>query len=295
MNRRQIFASAAAVSAIAAAPAASAQRPRRARRVEVETRDGVRLFHRETGDGAPIVFLASWALPSDLWNYQTIALADQGFRCVSYDRRGHGRSDDPGRGFDFDTLADDLAAVLEALDLQNVTLVGHSMAAGELTRYMTRHRGARVAKLFYLAPAATPGLAQYVDPAVFENGRAQLMRDYPKALAEGLPRLFLSPDTPASTADWVFDMMMRTSLPAVIACHRAFTGADFRAELPQMNKPTLVIHGARDASAPIDFTGRPTAALIPGATLKVYEDAPHGLMLTHIDQLNADIATFARS
>lgn len=295
MNRRQIFATAVAAGAAVATPIASAQQRRRARRVEIRTRDGVRLFHREAGDGQPIVFLSSGALPSDLWNYQTVALADQGFRCIAYDRRGHGQSDDPGRGFDFDTLADDLAAVLETLNLDNVTLVGHSMAAGELTRYMTRHHGARVAKLLYASPAATPGLGRYVDLAVFESVRAQLMRDFPGALADGLPRLFLLPDTPASTANWVADMMLRTSLPAVIGCHRAFTGADFRAELPRIDTPTLVVHGARDLSTPIDFTARPTAALIPNATLKIYEDAPHGLMLTHIDQFNADIAAFARS
>lgn len=295
MNRRQILAVAAAASAACATPA-SAQRPRSRRRVEVETRDGVRLFHRETGDGAPIVFLGGWALASEIWNYQTVALGEQGFRCISYDRRGHGQSDDPGRGFDYDTLAADLAAVLEALDLEDVTLVGHSMAAGELTRYMTRYGGARVSRLVYLAPAATPCLTQYIDPAVFETSRrTQLMRDYPKAIRDNLRPLFALPETPESTIEWVFAMMMRASLPAAIGCHRTFTGADFRAELPRIDKPTMVIHGAIDRSAPIDITGRPTAALIPGAELNIYEGAPHGLMLTHIDRLNADIAAFART
>jgi len=298
MNRRDVFAAAtlAAAAAVAAAPpAADAQSARRRRRIEIETRDGVRLFHRETGEGAPIVFLAGWALPSDFWQYQSVALAEQGFRCIAYDRRGHGRSDDPGRGFDYDTLADDLAAVLDALDLRNVTLVGHSMAAGELTRYMTRHSGARVARLVYLAPAATPCLSAYIPPAVFEaQRRTQLMRDYPSALRDGLARQFALPDTPQATLDWVFDMMTRASLPAVIGCHRAFTTADFREELPRVDRPTLVIHGARDVSEPIDITGRPTAALIPGARLTVYDEAPHGRNLTHIDRLNADLAAFAR-
>lgn len=296
MNRRDVFAAAAIAAATASAPSIAAAQPaRRRRRVEIETRDGVRLFHRETGEGAPIVFLSGWSLPSDVWQYQSVALAEQGFRCIAYDRRGHGRSDDPGRGYDYDTLADDLAAVLEALDLQNVTLVGHSMAAGELTRYMTRHRGARVARLLYLAPAATPCLTAHIPAAVFEaQRRTQLMADYPNALREGLGRQFAMPDTPQATLDWVFEMMTRTAFSAVIGCHRAFTGADFREELPRIDKPALVIHGARDVSAPIDITGRPTAALIPGAQLSVYEDAPHGLNLTHIARFNADLAAFAR-
>lgn len=295
MNRRNVFTAAAVAAAACAAPTvALAQRPPRRRRVEIETRDGVRLFHRITGDGAPIVFIAGWALPSDVWNYQTVPLAEQGFRCISYDRRGHGRSDDPGRGFDYDTLSDDLAAVLDGLGLENITLVGHSMAAGEMVRYMTRHSGARVSKLCFLAPAATPCLSQYIEPAVFEEGRrTKLMRDFPKALREGLPP-FLLPDSSTAMIDWVFDMMMRTSQPAVIGCNIALTSADFRAELVRITAPTRIIHGARDVSAPIDMTGRPTAALIPGAELIVYDDAPHGLFLTHIDRINADIAAFAR-
>ena len=291
MNRRQIFA-AAAVGAANAAPAAA--QPRRRRRVQIETRDGVQLFHRETGDGAPLLFIAGWALPSDVWAYQTVALAEQGFRCIAYDRRGHGRSDDPGRGYDYDTLADDLAAVLDQLDLENVTLVGHSMASGEMVRCMTRHGGARVAKLIFVAPAATPCLTQYIDPAVFEASRRdKLMRDFPKALREGLPPFF-TPDSSPALQDWVFEMMLRTSHSAVVGCNRALTGADFRADLPRIAAPSLVLHGTRDVSAPIDITGRPTATAIPGAELKIYEDAPHGLFLTHTERVNADITTFAR-
>lgn len=295
MNRRNLF-TAAVATALAAPTAAHAQRPqRRRRRVEIEAHDGARLFHRDTGEGSPLVFVAGWALPSEVWNYQTVALAEQGFRCIAYDRRGHGRSDDPGRGYDYDTLSDDLAAVLDQLDLQNVTLVGHSMASGEMVRYMTRHRAARVAKLCFVAPAATPCLTQYIDPAVFEEGRrTKLMRDFPKALRDGLPP-FLTPDSSTAMLDWVFDMMLRTSQTAVIGCNIALTSADFRAELPRISAPTRILHGTRDLSAPIDITGRPTAALIPRAELIVYEDAPHGLFLTHIGRVNADIAAFARS
>lgn len=292
MNRRDIL-TAAALGAALAAPQASAL-PTRRRRARIETPEGVSLFHRDIGDGQPLVFLAGWALPSDVWNYQTVALAAQGFRCIAYDRRGHGRSDDPGRGYDFDTLADDLAAVLEQLDLQNVTLVGHSIASGEMVRYMTRHHGARVSKLIFIAPAATPYPAQYIPPAIAAQLRTEkLLRDFPKALREGLPP-FLTPTSSQGMLDWVFNMMSAASHSAVVGCNVALTTADFRAELPRISTPSLVIHGTRDVSAPINATGRPTAAAIPGAQLKVYEDAPHGVFLTEIDRINADMAAFAR-
>jgi non-heme chloroperoxidase len=290
MNRRQIFATGALGAALAATQAGA--QPRR-RRVTIETRDGVRLFYRETGEGRPLVFMAGWALPSDIWNYQTVALAAQGFRCIAYDRRGHGRSDDPGRSYDFDTLSDDLSAVLEQLDLRDATLVGHSLASGEMVRYMTRHRGARVSKLIFIAPAATPYPAQYIPPNIAEQLRSQrLMHDFPRALREGLPP-FLTPTSSQGMLDWVFNMMVGASHSAVVGCNIALTTADFRDELPHIDVPSLVIHGTRDVSAPIDLTGRPTAAAIPGAQLEVYQDAPHGVFLTEIGRVNAHIASFA--
>ena len=294
MNRRQVFAALAAFGAASAAAVTPPPRRTEGRR-EITTGGQVRLHHQDMGDGPAIVFVSGWALSSQMWNYQTPVLLQQGFRCVTYDRRGHGRSDDPGRGYDFDTLADDLAAVLEALDLQDVTLVGHSMAAGEMTRYMSRHRARRVKRLLYLAPAATPYPEQHVAPAVFEAMRTgQLMRDFPKWLRDNA-RPFVTPETSESLLDWLFNMMTSTSMPALIGCHRSLTGTDFRGELPFIGLPTLVIHGTRDASAPIDLTGRPTAEMIPAADLLVYDGAPHGLFVTHAERLNADIAAFARS
>jgi pimeloyl-ACP methyl ester carboxylesterase len=289
MNRREIFAVGALTAALAATPAGA--QPRR-RRIAIETRDGVPLFHRETGDGQPLLFMAGWALPSDVWNYQTVALAAHGFRCIAYDRRGHGRSHDPGRGYDFDTLSDDLAAVLEQLDLNSVTLIGHSFASGEMVRYMTRHRGRRVSKLIFIAPAATPFPAQFIPPIIAEQLRERkLMHDFPRALREGLPP-FLTPASSQGMLDWVFNMMLGASHSAIVGCNIALTTADFRAELPRVTVPSLILHGTRDVSAPIDFTGRPTAVAIPGAELKVYENAPHGVFLTEIDRVNADIAAF---
>ena len=144
----------------------------------IETRDGTQLFYRDWGSGAPLVFISGWALTSDCWGYQMAPLSDSGLRCIAYDRRGHGRSSDPGRGFDYDTLADDLAAVLDALDLKNVTLVAHSMAGGEAVRYLSRHGSKRVARVALIG-ATLPFLTKTadnpdgIDPAVFENGAPQ--------------------------------------------------------------------------------------------------------------------------
>src|SRR3954447_9045815 len=167
----------------------------------IRTGDGAALFYRDWGAGKPIVFVASWALPSESWSYQMMALVEQGFRCIAYDRRGHGRSDDPGRGFDFDTLADDLAAVMDTLDLRRATLVGFSMGTGEVVRYLSRHGAARVARIILIG-TTTPMLARTadnpdgIDPAVFEAFRRDwLMRDFPGWIdANMVP--FVTPETP---------------------------------------------------------------------------------------------------
>jgi pimeloyl-ACP methyl ester carboxylesterase len=267
----------------------------------IRTRDDVGLFHRDwAGSGAPVVLVASWSLPSDQWAYQMLALSEAGHRCVAHDRRGHGRSEDPGRGYDFDTLADDLATVLDALDLRGVTLVGFSMGCGEVVRYLTRHGGAgRVARAV-LVGTTTPMLAHApdnsagVDPAVFEAFRRDwLMRDFPGWIDANMDP-FVTPDTSAGLRNWVRDMALRSSLQALVECHRTLVSADFRGELRAVRVPVLVVHGKRDMTCPLDLTGRPTAALIPLARLSVYEDAPHGLFLTHMERLNADLVRFAR-
>lgn len=261
--------------------------------------DGTPLFCRDWGGGEPVVFLASWSLPSDSWAYQMLALSETGFRCVAFDRRGHGRSADPGRGYDFDVLADDLAAVLERLDLRGATLVGFSMGPGEIVRYLTRHGPGRVARIV-LVGTTTPMLARSpdnpggIDPALFEAFRErELKRDFP-AWIDANMEPFVTPETSPGARNWVRGMALQASLKALLDCHRAITAADFRAELPAVRVPTLVVHGDRDATSPLDLTARPTAALIPGARLAVYEGAPHGLFLTHADRLNADLLAFAR-
>jgi len=265
----------------------------------IRTPDGVGLFHRDWGDGPPVVFVASWSLPSDSWAYQMLALSEAGFRCIAYDRRGHGRSDDPSHGFDFNTLADDLATVVETLDLRGVTLVGFSMGTGEIVRYLTRHGASRVARIVLIG-TTTPMLARStgnpggVDPAVFESFRREsLMRDFPGWIDDSMVP-FVTPETPLGLRNWVRDMALRTSAKALLECNRTLTAADFRAELRAVAVPTLVVHDERDATCPIELTGRPTAALVPDARLAVYEGAPHGLFLTHMARLNADLLAFVR-
>jgi len=266
----------------------------------IRTRDGVALFHRDWGAGPPVVFVASWSLPSDSWAYQMLALAEAGFRCIAYDRRGHGRSDDPGRGYDYDTLADDLAAVLETLDLRDVTLVGFSMGCGEVLRYLTRHGAAgRVARAVLIG-TTTPMLAQApdnpggLDPALFDAFRRDwLMRDFPGWIDANMEP-FVTPETSAGLRNWVRDMALHSSLQALLQCHRTLAAADFRAEARAVTVPVLLIHGERDMTSPLDLTARPTAALLPKARLEIYEGAPHGLFLTHQARLNADLLAFAR-
>src|SRR5262245_37854050 len=267
----------------------------------IRTRDGESLFFKDWGSGPPIVFLGAWALPSDMWDYQMVPLSDQGFRCIAYDRRGHGRSGRPGAGYEYDTLADDLAAVLDALDLRDVTLTGMSMAGGEMVRYLTRHGSRRVSRLLFVATAATPFRTRTPDNPTgipleqLEYFRRRiLLSDYPKWLEDNRQPFFV-PETTPQLQDWVRMLMLGTSMKAIIECNRSMAATDFRRELPRIKVPTLLIHGDKDVSAPLDLTGRPTAALIPGAELSVYQGAPHGLFLTHMARLTEDIAAFART
>jgi pimeloyl-ACP methyl ester carboxylesterase len=266
----------------------------------IETSDGTHIFYRDWGRGRPIVFLASWSLPSESWDYQMLPLSEQGFRTIAYDRRGHGRSSDPGGGYDFDRLADDLAELLTALDLRQATLVSFSMAAGEIVRYLTRHGRDRVSRIV-LAGTTTPFLLRTADNPdgipgeVFEAFRRdELMRDWPKWIDDNMVP-FVTPETSPGLRNWIRQMALGASLKALVDCHRTLTTADFRAELPRIRVPTLLLHGDRDQTSPIELTARPTARLVDGAVLRVYENAPHGIPYTHTARFNADIAAFAEA
>jgi len=296
MHRRNLLAAGALAGAL---PFLSPAEGRAAQARGGGARDRAELFVRDWGQGRPIVFLAGWTLTSDMWAYQMAPLSEAGFRCVAYDRRGHGKSEDPGAGYDYDTLADDLAEVLEARDLRDVTIVAHSMAGGEAVRYLSRHgRAGRVKKILFLAPtlpclARKPDNPGGVPMEMLEMGRQAFLADFPAWIAANADP-FVTPATSEAMKSWIKAMMMQASMKAVVDCNRAMITADFREEMRRLDQPCLVIHGDKDASAPLELTGRPAAALLKNGELKVYAGAPHGLFVTHIAQLNADIERFAR-
>lgn len=268
-----------------------------------QTKDGVDLYFKDWGSGRPIVLIHGWPLNADMWEDQALGLASRGFRVISYDRRGFGRSDQPFTGYDYDTLSDDLAAILEALDLQDVTLVGFSMGGGEVARYMSRHDGNRVAKAV-LVGAVTPFLLKAddnpdgVDGSIFDGFIEELKKDRPHFLA-GFGKTFfgagvLNFQISQELLDWTFQLAMQASLPATIACVNAFGRTDFRSDMSHFQVPTLVIHGTSDATVPFESSGKRAAEMIPGARLITYDGAPHGLHFTEKDRLTDDIATFAQ-
>jgi len=284
------------VDASAARPRGADAKPRTRFEPFVETRDGARLFYREWGAGEPAVFVHSWAVNADLWQYQMVHLSDRNVRCIAYDQRGHGRSSDPGAGYDYDTLSDDLAAVMERARVRGATLVGHSMGCGVIARYLTRHGSDRVARVALVSPTLpfllkTEDNPQGLDRKALERLRGVFSTDFPGWLADNA-RPFFSPETSAAMVDWGIGLCRQASLRALIDCNRADFETDFRGELPRLTVPTLIVHGDKDVSAPIDLTGKKTAQLIPGSRLIVYEGAPHGLMFTHKDRLNADLLAF---
>jgi len=313
LNRRQALSSslaaAGAISGIAAGigcvgaavrPAAASPAARTAAAPPfIETRDGARLFHLDWGTGKPVVFLHAWALNADLWEYQMVELAERGLRCVAYDRRGHGRSSDPGHGYDFDTLADDLAAVLDRLDLHDVTLVGHSMGGGEIARYLARHGTARIARAV-LTSAITPIVGRRpdypegTDPRVYDGLVAALKNDRPAALTGGVSLFTGARDVSPELSRWLVDQFLRSSPRAIIEYMRAVGAADFRGDMRAFTIPTLIIHGDADQLNPLDKTARPTAQAIRGSELRVYPGAPHGLPVTDRERFTQDLLGFAR-
>jgi pimeloyl-ACP methyl ester carboxylesterase len=268
----------------------------------VEAGDFTRLFVQDWGAGPAMVFAAPWGLNSRWWDAHVSALSAKGVRCVSYDRRGHGRSDTPSRGYEFDTLADDLAAVLERLELRGVTLVAHSMGAGEAVRYLARHGAGRVVRIVLVAPITpftlkTADNPEGVEKAVLEKGRAGLALDRPGAVAAAAPAFFGAPKNAVSPAvlDWWTRMLVdECALPAMLELHRAFTETDFRPDLRALAVPTVIVHGDADTSTPLDVTGRRTAALVRGSDLRVYEGAAHGLPITHQERLCRELLALAR-
>lgn len=258
----------------------------------VETPAGVELFVRDWGEGPPVLLLAGWAMNSDLWGSLMLRLNAAGLRAIAYDRRGHGRSGDPGV-VDYDLLAEDLSAVLEALDLRDVTIVAHSGAGGEAVRYMTLQGRERIARLILLgatlpAPMASADNPDGLDPALFEAQNRQLAEDLPGWIDQNA-RPFVLAATPEREIAWLAAMVQGCSRRIMIDLQIAIARADFRAELAALDLPITVIHGELDMSAPFDICARRIVETAKRAELIVYEGAPHGMMLTHTAQLADDI------
>lgn len=302
MDRRSALASLAAAAASAAAvaaggSAADAQKPEAVRMASesrpsfIETRDGGGLFYNDWGNGKPVLFSHAWGLNADIWEYQLTELADRGLRCIAYDRRGHGRSTDPGRGYDYDTLADDLAALIDRLDLHDVTLVGHSMGNGEAVRYLSRHGSSRIARLLMVGT-----VSPQADNTLLDSFIAGLKKDRPAFFASSVAA-FTGGHSAISPAmiEWVIAQFMRASPKATLECARTALGGDLRADMQAITVPTLLIHGDKDQISPLERTARKAAAIIKGCELRVYEDAPHGVVLTHRERLTQDILAFARA
>ncbi len=267
----------------------------------IETRDGQSLFYNDIGAGKPVVFVHGWPLDADMWEYQTMVLAAHSLRCITYDRRGFGRSSQPWTGYDYDTFADDLADVLDKLDLNDVTLVGFSMGGGEVARYLSRHGARRIAKAV-LVSCVTPFLLKTddhpegADIAVFDQIVEGLEKDRPQFISEFGQKFYrntlLDHKASAGILQWSLMMAMLASPKATVDCVRAFSETDFRADMAAFTMPTLLIHGSADKIVPLDVTSKAAAAMIAGAEFKPYEGEPHGLFFTAKDRLNDDLLTF---
>ncbi|GGU83202.1 arylesterase [Streptomyces litmocidini] len=268
--------------------------------------DRTRLHFVDYGpsDGPVIVFVSSSYFGTEMWEHQMLPLAAEGFRCVGFDRRGHGRSEDVWGGFDLDTLARDLGSLLDHLDLRDVTLVGHSLGTAEVVRHLT-HRGtdrvARVALVGGIAPgpARSADHPEGWDPELIRGSAETFRRDRAKFFADGADAFFARHlPGPQVSDEYVAYMVGRchgATARAATALWDLLPSLNLVPEMVKIDCPVLVVHGSDDASAPLALTGRRAADLIPGAELRVYAHAGHGLFATHADRLNDDLRAFARA
>lgn len=267
----------------------------------LKTNDGVSLFYNDWGAGRPVVLIHGWPLNSDFWEPQSTFLAANGYRVISYDRRGYGRSEQPWTGYDYDVLSDDLAALIEHLELRNVTLIGHSMGGGEVARYLSRHGKGKVAQAV-LVSAVTPFLKKTednqdgMDQSVFD-GLVQALEDDRHGFLMNFRESFFSGssgNSPVSVGvlDWYIFLANQASLRAIIQCARAWSGTDFRPDMSAFTLPTLILHGGADANVPAETTGRIAARTIASARYIEYPNSGHAIGITDSRKVNADIRAF---
>ncbi|MET8276209.1 alpha/beta hydrolase [Streptomyces sp. NPDC005096] len=271
----------------------------------ITTADGTEIFYKDWGSGQPIVFSHGWPLTADAWDPQLNFVADNGFRAVAHDRRGGGRSGQPWVGNDLDTYADDLASLIEALDLRDVILVGHSTGGGEVARYIGRHGTGRVAKAVLLSAIPPLMLKTEANPEglpleVFDEIRAGVATDRSQFYRD-LSETFYGANREGSTvsqgtrdAFWLWSMQV--GIKSAYDCVRAFSETDLTEDLKRFDVPTLIVHGDDDQIVPIVAAGEKSSKLVKDATFKVYPGAPHGLAMVPVfaDRFNADLLEFAR-
>ena len=269
----------------------------------VTTKDGTQIFYKDWGKGQPIVFSHGWPLTADAFEDQMFFLAQNGYRCIAHDRRGHGRSGQSWDGNDMDTYADDLNTLVESLDLKDAIHVGHSTGGGEVTRYIGRHGTARVAKAVLIN--AVPPLLLKTESTpngfpieVIDQWRASIQADRNQFMTEFRVPFYGFNRSGAKVSQGLLDSFllqtMLTSLPATYYCIKAFAETDFTEDLKKFDVPTLIMHGDDDQVVPIAISALVSSKIVKGATLKVYPGLPHGMCSTHKDLINADLLDFIK-
>ncbi len=268
------------------------------------TKDGASHYYKDWGVGQPVVFSHGWPLNADAWDEQMFYIASHGYRVIAHDRRGHGRSDQTWDGNDMNTYADDLAALLEMLDLHDVVLVGHSTGGGEVTRYIGRHGTSRIAKAVLVDAIPPLMLKTEANPAgqpleAFDQIRDGVLTDRSQYYKD-LSAPFYGANRPSSTvSQGIRDMFwlwsMQVGIKGAYDCIKVFSETDLTEDLKRFDIPTLIIHGDDDQIVPIADSALLSSKIVKGATLKIYPGAPHGLTATHKDQLNEDLLSFLKS
>ncbi|KLU27886.1 alpha/beta hydrolase [Caballeronia mineralivorans PML1(12)] len=270
----------------------------------IKTKDGTEIFYKDWGTGKTVVFSHGWPLNADAWDAQMLFLVQKGYRVIAHDRRGHGRSGQPGRGNDMDTYADDLAAVLDALDVKDAMLVGHSTGGGEVTRYIGRHGTGRVSKAVLIGAVPPLMLKTEANPGglpkdVFDGIRAGVAADrsqFYKDLA--MPFFGYNRDNAKKSQGVIDSFWAQGMLGGIVgqyACIREFSEVDYTEDLKKFDVPTLILHGDDDQIVPIDAAGRQSAKLVKNATLKVYPGGAHGMCVVEAEKVNADLLAFVSS
>jgi non-heme chloroperoxidase len=267
----------------------------------ITTTDGTEIYYKDWGEGQPDIFSHGWPLSADAWEDQMEFLANHGYRCIAHDRRGHGRSSQPWNGNDMDTYADDLAALVEALDVDDAIHVGHSTGGGEVARYIGRHGTKRVAKAVLIAAVPPLMLKTEANPGglpieVFDDLRAKVLADRSQFFQD-LSAPFYGANRPGAKVsqglrDSFWLQGMQCGFPGAIDCIKAFSETDFTEDLKRFDVPTLIIHGDDDQIVPIGASALLSSKLVKGAMLKIHPGAPHGLCSTQKEQINGDLLAF---